>query len=256
MARRKTSAVKIPQIYVQKTRAAILDIAQTIPNRRMFEIVLRSMDAMMDDIVAARNELSAEKVKDELSDWDKHFESFGMREAVYYARIKEAKNETTLEYVAFGPLFLGEYPKDEDLLDTPSWPDIETPWRLMNSLAVIAVKAGKKRSYFETLKVRWMENFKRYFRSAAIVLAKADAEEISFVEPQILPGASGEEEASLYDQAAAKARGVVDDVGDFFSEKTAEQAKKAAKTAGISFGVGLAVGVAIMGLLAWRFRRR
>lgn len=253
MAKRKKTRIKIPQIDVQKTRVAIMDIAETIPSKKMFEIVLRSVDLMMDDIVEARNELSGKAVEDALSDWDRFFEAFGMREAVYYEQIKEA-DEATLQYVAAGPLFLGEYPKDIGLLDIPTWPDIETPWRLMNSLALIGAQAGKKKPYFETLKTRWMDNFKRYFKSAAIVLSKQ--EEIS-PEPQEIMLASGAyEEPSLYDQAAAKARGVVDDVGDFFSEKTAEQAKKAAKTVGISFGVGLAVGLAAAGFLLWRFRRR
>ncbi len=229
-----------------------MDIVETIPSKKMFEIVLRSVDLMMDDIVAARNELSGDRVKGELAEWDKFFEAFGMREAVYYQQIKDV-DEATLSYVAFGPLFLGEYPNDIGLLDIPTWPDIETPWRLMNSLALIGVRAGKKGAYFDGLKSRWMDNFKRYFKSAAIVLSKQ--EEISSEPREFLLAGTGYEDPSLYDQAAAKARSVVDDVGDFFSEKTAAEAKKVAKTAGISFGVGLAIGVAVTGILLWKLRR-
>lgn len=246
----------IPQIDVQKTRQAIMEMAMVIPSRKMFETILRSIDVMMDDIVAAREEIISNKssIKNALEKWDEVFESFGTREARYYQQITEAMDDETLEKVAYQPLLEGDY---SDEKDSPDWPDVETPWRLMNSLALIAAESGKGKTYFEGLKGRWMDNFARFWSTSAIILSQAAHEPKALVETVSLegPGGSPDEEPSLYDQAAEKARGVMESVTDFFTGKTVEETKKAAKHVGIGLGVGLFVGVAVAALVFFKLRR-
>lgn len=245
----------IPQIDVQKTRQAIVEMATIIPSHKMFETILRSTDAMMDDIVSARDEIESDKssVKSALKKWDATFESFGTREAKYYQRITEAMTEDELNAVAYQPLLEGEYTDEHD---PPDWPDVETPWRLMNSLALIAAGAGKGKTYFEGLKGRWMENFSRFWSTSAIILSQEAQKPLALVETVSLEGPGGElEEPSLYDQASAKAREVSDDVSDFFSGKTVGEAKKAARHVGIGLGVGLFVGVAVAALVFFKLRK-
>lgn len=247
----------IPQIDIQKTHQAIMEMAMVIPSRKMFETILRSIDVMMDDIVEAREEISSEKsdVKKALQKWDETFESFGMREAMYYKRITEAMDDETLEKVAYRPLLEGKYTDEEN---PPKWADVETPWRLMNSLALIAAESGKKKTYFEGLRGRWMDNFARFWTTSAIILNQAAREPqalvgtISFEGPGSEPP---EEDPSLYEQAAAKARSTMDGVSDFFTGKTVEETKKAAKHVGIGLGVGMFVGVAVAALVFFRLRR-
>ncbi len=249
--------MKIPQIDIQKTRQAITDMAMVIPSRKMFEIILHSIDVMMDDIVEAREEIFTDKpeVYQALEQWDQTFESFGEREALYYQQISEATDET-LEIVAVKPLLKGEYPEGSG--EVPQWPDVETPWRLMNALALIAAQSGKKKIYFDKLEERWMDNFARFWVTSAIGLSRqaklgprALPQTVSFEGP----GSGPPPEPSLYDQAAAKARGTVDAVSDFFTVKTVEEAKKGAKHVGIGLGIGLFVGVAVATLVFWRLRR-
>lgn len=239
----------IPQIDIQKTHQAIVEMVSIIPSRKMYEAILRSIDSMMDDIVEARNEISSEdsKVEKALEKWDEVFESFGIREATYYQRIADADD---LDEVAFRPMLEGEY---SDEKNPPDWPDVETPWRLMNSLALIAAQAGEKKTYFDGLEDRWVENFGRFWSTSAILLGQAA------LAPKTIslegPGGPGDGESSLYDQAAARARATMDDVSDFFSGKTLDEAKRSAKHVGIGLGVGLFVGVAVAALVFMRMRR-
>lgn len=249
----------IPQIDVQKTHQAIMEMALIIPSRKMFETILRSIDVMMDDIVAAREEIVSDKsgVKNALEKWDATFEAFGSREAMYYKRITEAMDDETLEKVAYRPLLEGKYSDEED---PPKWADVETPWRLMNSLALIAAEAGKKKTYFEGLQGRWMENFGRFWTTSAIILSHAARRPQALVGTISLEGPGSDppppvEEPSLYEQAAAKAKATMDTVSDFFSGKTVEETKKAAKHVGIGLGVGMFVGVAVAALVFFRLRR-
>lgn len=247
----------IPQIDIQKTRQAIMEMALVIPSRKMFETILRSIDVMMDDIVAAREEIVSDKsgVKNALEKWDATFEAFGTREAMYYKKITEAMDDEALEVVAYRPLLEGKYTDEEN---PPKWPDVETPWRLMNSLALIAAEAGKKKTYFEGLKGRWMENFGRFWATSSILLSHAARQPRALVETISFEGPGSDppvEEPSLYDQAAAKARSTMEGVSDFFSGKTVEETKKAAKHVGIGLGVGMFVGVAVAALVFFRLRR-
>lgn len=252
--------VKIPQIDIQKTHQAITDMAMVIPSRKMFEIILHSIDVMMDDIVEAREAIISDKPKVHqlLEQWDQAFESFGEREALYYGLISETPTDQALDLGASKPLLKGKYPNDFG--EVPEWPDVETPWRLMNSLALIAAEAGKKKAYFDKLEERWMDNFGRFWMTATISLRK-QAKLASSMLPKTIafegPGGSPPPpEPSLYDQAAAKANGMMETVSDFFSGKTVEEAKKGAKHVGIGLGVGLFVGVAVAAAVFWRFRRR
>jgi len=251
--------LKIPQIDVEKTHRVIVEMALMIPSRKMFEIILRSIDVMMDDIVEAREEIVSDKpqVHQELEQWDEAFESFGEREALYYQKISEAPDDAALTAVATRPLLEGDYP--DGFGEVPEWPDVETPWRLMNSLALIAADAGKKRIYFDKLEERWMENFGRFWMTAAIGLSRQSKlfdrllpQTVSFEGPG---GSPPPPEASLYDQASSKAKGALATISDFFSGKTVEEAKKGAKHVGIGLGVGLFVGVAVAALVFMRFRR-
>jgi hypothetical protein len=248
----------IPQIDIPKTRQAIVEMARTIPSRKMFEIILRSIDVMMDDIVGARNEIVTDKpeVHQALEKWDQSFQSFGEREALYYKNISEATDDAMLEIVAAKPLLKGEYPDGSG--EVPEWADVETPWRLMNSLSLIAAAAGKKRAYFTNLEERWMDNFGRFWMTSAISLSRqARLESHALVQTIAFegPGSGSPPESSLYDQAAAKAKGTMETVSDFFSGKTVEEAKKGAKQVGIGLGVGLFVGIAVATLVFWRLRR-
>lgn len=246
----------IPQIDIEKTHQAILEMAAIIPSRKMFEAILRSMDVMMDDIVAAREVIVSEKaaVKNFLEKWDATFESFGTREAMYYQRITQADSDEDLKAFAYQPLLEGKY-SDED--DPPDWPDVETPWRLMNSLSLIAALDGKKASYFKKLEERWMDNFARFWATCAILLNKAAKAPKALVETISLegPGSGPDEDPSLYEQASAKARETMQSVSDFFSGKTVEEAKKSAKHVGIGLGIGLFIGVAVAALVFFKLRR-
>ncbi len=246
----------IPQIDVFKTRLAIIEMASVIPSGKMFNTILQSIDLMMDDIVDAREKIDSDKdhVKMALKKWDRVFEDFGTREAVYYERITQAEDEDALRQAAYQPLLEGEY---NGLENQPDWPDVETPWRLMNSLALIAAESGKGESYFKELEDRWMENFARFWVTCAIVLGQAASKTFLSLQSANLegPGSSPQDEASLYDQAADKARSMVDSVSDFFSGKTLEETKKTAKHVGIGLGIGLFVGVAVAALVFWRVRR-
>lgn len=250
--------MKIPQIDIPKTRQAITEMAMVIPSRKMFEIILHSIDVMMDDIVEAREEIVTDKsdVYQALEEWDLAFQSFGEREALYFKRISEATDDAMLNLVAVKPLLKGEYPEGSG--EVPEWADVETPWRLMNSLALIAAVTGEKKAYFDKLEERWMDNFGRFWTTAAIALRRQAKKEKRAL-PQTVasdgPGRSPPPEPSLYDRASAKAKGTLASVSDFFSGKTIEEAKKTAKHVGIGLGVGMFVGVAVAALVFWRLRR-
>jgi hypothetical protein len=240
--------MRIPQIEIQEVRSAIAETVSIIPNKKTFDIILKSIDLMMDDIVQAREEIVSEKVKNELIVWDHIFEKFGEREA-YYATQFDIENNI------YKPLLLGEYPENLEELEAPDYPDVETPWRLINDLSLIAAKAGKKTKYFEELKNRWMNNFISFWKSSAINFKK-QAHEI------VLPGSppeeeeeEPEEEASLYDKAAAKAEEFMNSASDFFTGKTLEAAKKKAKDIGTGLMVGLVLGVLVTALIISRKRR-
>lgn len=242
--------MQIPKINTEKLRVSIKEMVDIVPTRSMYEIMLRSVDVAMDDLVAAREEIVSEDPKVEA--WDRKFEEFGIREAFYYKAFLEEEDNITE-----APLFEGKY-EGLGFSSSPSWPDIETPWRLANDLATIAVKAGKKQDYLDALEANYKKQIASFWDEANKLLsAERDKYEAEAIDEEVQPGRRfgawpiiiGAAAAfGLFSAAAGYTAAKKDVPGDFIEKGSMEAYKEQAK----NVGAGIAIGIGLMLLFARR----
>jgi hypothetical protein len=129
--------MRYPNFKTEKIRKDIFGLIDQAPFREMYGIVLKSIDYAMNDLVDVREDIpDTDASRKALEEYDKHFTSFGEREAYYYQAFLDAEDRSVVD----APLFKGDYTGFE--FDGPGWPDIETPWRLANELSKAAAQAG------------------------------------------------------------------------------------------------------------------
>lgn len=257
--------VLVPKIDIEKTRGAVTKIVAMSPTKKTVEILLESVDLMMDDMVEARESLEgADPIVDEaLLEWDRSFTAFGEREAWYMDALLATDDPEEIKIKIGNPLLRGKYPPD--VPRPPDWPDIETPWRLMNEITMAAVLAKKSQSFLDDLERSWKDNFARYWKANSIRLSMharrlesgetaegAEDVEVSLTPPEPLPAGvrsfSGTvmEEARGYKDAADSSRSFAQKADDFFSRETWEKFKKSAKHVGIGIVIGILLTILVV----------
>lgn len=254
----KKSGLKIPSFKTKKIREDIFKLVDMAPTRGMYEIVLRSIDVAMNELVDLREEIVSDDddMKDVLKEWDTAFTQFGEREAYYYQAFLEADNRVTVD----APLFEGEY--DEFEFDPePDWPDIETPWRLANELATMFAVVGAKQEDLDDLERRFKEIISGFWADANALITeqKAAFEQQAAAESE----GAAEGEGRVYGFWPLVAVGAVALVGIFgaaagytaansgepeqYVEKSPmEKHLKVAKTVGIGVLIGIAIALVFM----------
>lgn len=244
--------VLIPQIDIEKVHGAIVQIASMSPSRKMFQILLQSVDLMMDDLVEARESLSGSSVAvdNALEKWDTAFMEFGVREAWYSNILETSQDPDEIKLKVGDPLLRGRFPSGTP--HPPNWPDLETPWRLMNDIAGTAAMAGKSQSFLDDLEGRWKDNFSRYWKTNALRLSM-HAKNIEGDGGVAAPEGEGMTfsatlggEAQNYRQAAESSASFAQKADDFFSRENWEKFKTKAKSVGIGMVVGAALAILIV----------
>ena len=164
--------MKVPSFKTEKIRDDIFELVEIVPTRAMYDVVLKSIDHAMDDLVAVREEIPSTRAnKDVLKAYDDHFTRFGEREAYYYQAFLEVEDRSVVD----APLFEGDY--DGFDFEGPDWPDIETPWRMANELSTAAVLAGESQDFLEDLERRF-KNVITEFWAEANRLISAQKEQV------------------------------------------------------------------------------
>jgi len=247
--------VLVPQIDIEKTRGAIVQTASHMPSRKMFAILMRSSDLMLDDMVEARDSLqdAPESLKVDLANWDAAFAAYGERDAWYANALMEGGE---LKRDVENPMLLGQYPSEAP--SPPNWPDVETPWRLMNELAIIGAKAKRGQEFFDALEGRWKSNFERYWKSNSMLMAMQAKKLEEGGDEGLSFSSTGDEEPGLLESVRLRAQGYQDaadssasfaqKADSFFSKERWEEFKKSAK----KVGIGIAVGALLTLLLVAR----
>jgi hypothetical protein len=252
--------VSIPQVDIEKMHGAVTQIASNSPSKKMFEILLKSVDLTMDNIIEARESLSGTSpaVDAALKKWDKAFEEFGIREAWYANALDTSEDPDDIKERLANPLLRGRFPAGTP--HPPTWPDLETPWRLMNDIATVGAMAHKPQSFFDNLEDLWRSNFSSYWKTNALRLAmhakklERGGDEGAEMEAAMVSGVSFSstpfEDARAYRDAAESSASFAQKTDEFFSRENWEKIKKGAK----HVGIGMAVGVALTILLVVRVR--
>jgi len=252
--------MRVPSFKTQKIREDIFGLVELAPTRSMYEIVLASIDYAMEDLRDVREDIPETKANQaQLKGYDEHYAAFGEREAYYAQAFIDAEDRSVVD----APLFDGDYSGFE--FDGPSWPDIETPWRMANELATAAVLGGLDQDFLDELEQRF-KNAITEFWAEANLRANAKKEQ---AEAEVEASKSSEEdEGRRYGFWPAVALGAVALVGAFGAAAGYSAAKggqpgeyvdnswwgRHKKTAQ-NLGLGFAVGVAAATLLILRVRR-
>lgn len=257
--------MKIPSFNTDKLRSDIYGLTKIAadesgrPYRDTYELILASIDSAMDSLAHLRSTISSKKVTvaDALRSWDAEFQRFGEREAFYYDAFLNSESESVVD----APLFYADYSGFE-FQNTPSWPDIETPWRLANSLVTIAALAGADQESMSSVKKMFREIVQDFWFevNSRIVKVKGDYEKkladeseqpkegdgfVMGIWPIIAGGAIATFIGAMGAAAgysASKGEAAVEDVQENFFEKH----MKTVKTAGIGIGIGVAIAVILM----------
>lgn len=250
--------MKVPSFKTEKIREDIWDLAEIAPTRGMYEIILRSIDKAMDELVAVREEISTELpvVRKALKAWDTAFENFGEREAYYYKAFLESEDRSVVD----APIFKGEY-EGFRFDPKPNWPDIETPWRLANELSTISIAAGADQPFLDDLEDRFKDIIADFWGQANVMIVekKRIYEQQAAAESE--PATEGE--GKVFGFWPLVAIGAVALVGAFgaaagytaaqgnapeeYVEKSpVEKHMKTAKHVGIGVLIGIALAVVLM----------
>lgn len=255
--------MKVPSFKTKKIRTDIFAMVDKVPTRSMYEIVLRAIDHAMDQLAAVREEIpaSGKVVTRMLRRWDTAYTKFGEREAFYYQDFLGGEDREEVD----APLFEGKYGA-YDFEGPPTWPDIETPWRLANDLSTIAASAGATQaelnellSSFEAIISSFWEEAHRllveqkdaYEKQAKEEGLKEEGEEgriYGFV-PVLVVGAVAL--VGLFGAAAGYSASQSAKPGEYVESSPLDKHMKTAK----SVGVGVAIGALVAMLLVLRGRR-
>jgi hypothetical protein len=249
--------MNVPSIKTKKLREDTKELVDIAPTRGMYAIVLRSIDKAMDDLVAARDEVSSKKsdVKALLKNWDDAFQAFGEREAYYYKAFLESEDREIVDE----PLFEGDY-SGFDFKDAPKWPDIETPWRLANELSTIALASNEDEDYLEDLDRRFRHSIESFWGEAnKLSLAEKDKFAAQASEEADAPEGNGRVYGFLpvlalgavalvgvFGAAAGYATAKKGESGDYMGTNSGEEHLSKTKDMGFGFAVGVAVAALVM----------
>ena len=164
--------MQVPSFKTTKIRKDIRKLVDLAPTRGMYSIVLQSIDTAMDELVVAREGIpdGDEDSQAMLKAWDEVFAQFGEREAYYYEAFLEGKDRSVVD----APLFSGDY-DGWDFKNEPSWPDIETPWRLANELSTAAALAGADQEFLDDLELRFKDSITRFWENANALIVEQKA---------------------------------------------------------------------------------
>ena len=159
--------MRFPNFKTKKIREDIFGLIDQAPFREMYEIVLKSIDYAMNDLIDVREDIPETNAsRKALEEYDKHFTAFGEREAYYYQAFLDAEDRSVVD----APLFKGEYGGFE--FDGPGWPDIETPWRLANELSKAAAQAGMGQDFLDELSQRFQNTITEFWTEATRLIEK------------------------------------------------------------------------------------
>jgi len=227
----------------------------------MYGIALESIDRAMNELADIREEIPTDDntVRKMLKAWDKAFTQFGEREAFYYEAFMNGEDRGVVD----APLFSGNY-EDFDFSPVPTWPDIETPWRLANELSTAAALAGANQGFLNDLEERFKAVITSFWENAnaMIVKEKAVFEAQAANEPDE-SDESDESDGRVFGFWPLIAIGAVSLVGAFgaaagysagqsgkpdeYVEKTPLQKHmKTAKTVGVGVLIGVGLAVVLM----------
>lgn len=135
--------------------------------------------------------------------WTALFDEFDERLVEYLAATDGAQTKEDLDRYVYGPLFEGKYPNDMDLKNPPTWPDVQTPWRLTNDLTAFGDVDDPKKHLVAALNIS----------QVSLEQDKAEA---------------SEEEKGFLDDAQKYIEDIKKDIEDYLTEqKKKEMAKKA-----------------------------
>ncbi len=155
--------IKFPKFKTKNIRDDIWEMVELAPIREMYGIVLDSIDQTMKGLVLLREEIPENKAtRSLLKKYDKQFTAFGEREACYYNKFFYAEGRSEVDE----PLFKGDYSDYDDFVDPPSWPDIETPWRLANMLSRASAAAGMDQDSLNELAVVFNVEIRQFWLKA------------------------------------------------------------------------------------------
>jgi len=253
--------MKVPNFKPEKIREDIFELVDMAPTRSMYGIVLKSIDHAMTDLVDIREDIPKNKSNRAVLDgYDKHFESFGEREAYYYQAFMDAEDRKVVD----APLFKGKY--DSFDFEGPEWPDIETPWRMANELANAAALAGMGQDFQDELTQRFKNTITEFWSEASRMIdaEKKLAEEQIETEETVSGSTDGRRYGfwpvialggaalvGLFGAAAGYSTAKGGDPGEYVETSFWGKNKAAAK----NMGLGFAFGVAAAALIILRVRR-
>jgi len=242
----KTVELEIPHVDIDGTRDAIIEIYDHAPYEDTLGYILAAAVKLCSSIESCREQWrKCDRWAAELSEaWDEAYAEFKGRLDEYIAAFQGAEDVGDLQAYILDPMFDGAYPTDMDLENVPTWPDIETPWRLMNDLVTIVFNAHRKIKRPQVA----FNNMFVYFQASFVEFFESVSKDFEGQEMMMLRGGAAE---NAFDRARNRADQAIQDINDYISKKT-QQAKYAA--AGIALGV-LGVG-AIVFLAASRRKRK
>ncbi len=249
--------MQVPSFKTKKIRKDIFELVDMAPTRGMYKIVMLSIDQAMDELLVVRERIpDPAKVRKMLDAWDKVFLEFGEREAFYYQAFLESDNRSAVD----DPLFDGDY--DEfDFDPTPTWPDIETPWRLANELSTAAVVAGADQDFLHELEHRFKDIISNFWEgaNALIVKQKAEFEKQAANEPQEESSDEGRvfgfwplvavgavALVGVFGAAAGYSASKGSDPDQYVEQSPFDKHLKKAKTVGLGVLIGIALAVVLM----------
>lgn len=241
----------------EKIRKDIFELVDNAPFRSMYGIVMSSIDFAMQDLLELREQIPKnDKNKKVLEEYDAQFESFGEREAYYFQSFSDAEDRSVVD----APLFYGDYSGFE--FSGPSWPDIETPFRMANKLSKASALAGMDEEFLDLLRSRFEKTISDFWAEAArlIELEKASLEAGDTLQASTKPGrrygflpyvvAGAVVVVGVLGAAAGYSFGKGKEPEQYVEEKFWGKHKKSAKNIGIGFAAG-----ALFGLLIFHHRR-
>ena len=161
----------------------------------------------------------------QLSEWAEKLEQYGQRHEWYIEAIEGADDPTDSEEWVIPPFFEGAY--GEDFETSPSWPDVQTSWRLANEVVRIADADGD----YSALTKEDLEELVREFWLS--------------VEQTLIANTQGGEDTDANLIAATEdAKKKSDEPGDFVSMQPVHPVQKSASVAPLLLGLGALMLVA------------
>ncbi len=227
--------VEIPHVDVERASGDLRKLYEMAPYPETILSIVAGLEAYMKKVIWAREkiEIYEPQLSKELEAWNLAFLDFALRIPEYKAAADGAADAEDLQKYAYDPLFKGIYPEDMTLEGAPEWPDIETPWRLMNDLSVMAGEVVPQEVHDEV-----KEDYDEVIVTFLTTTAKDLGEWAK--DPELPKGVR-----DIYDEASGYVGGLTDDVEKYVEKKTKEKVTAAVKKGLLIAGVGVVALLAI-----------